>query len=290
MLPSLLLLLFACHPTPSDDSGVTVDDTAEDTGEDTGEPPGSEEIRVVGFNTESGDAVANVVAQTIAAVEGESIWGLCEVENAGWASTFSEAAPDGDGPDFEYVLGTTGWSNRLAVLYDPDRFELVDHFELFYIDPDGDGRAPLVARLRSLETGRELLFMVNHLWRSDARLRHEQAGLLHDWAEEQTLPVVAVGDYNFDWEVVGGDTDHDQGYDLMTAGDAWVWVRPEELVATQCSDYYDSVLDFVFVSGEAKSWDGESVILESEPLYCENENEQQSDHRPVEATFHVPTE
>lgn len=46
--------------------------------------------------------------------------------------------------------------------------------------------------------------------------------MLNEWAENQDLPVIAVGDYNFDWEVVGGDQDHDEGFDLLTAGVAMV--------------------------------------------------------------------
>ena len=97
-----------------------------------------------------------------------------------------------------------------------------------------------------------------------------------------------MGDYNFDWAVEGGDADHDPGYDTMIADEAWVWVRPDELVRTQCNAYYDSVLDFIFVGQEAKSWEATSVILEPERQYCEFEDELTSDHRPVQATFVIP--
>jgi hypothetical protein len=60
-----------------------------------------------------------------------------------------------------------------------------------------------------------------------------------------------VGDYNFDWDVGSGD--HDPGYDELVAGGVFEWVRPDPLVSTQCSGFYDSVLDFVFVGGDARS-------------------------------------
>ena len=41
----------------------------------------------------------------------------------------------------------------------------------------------------------------------------------------------------------------------MTDGGTWEWVRPAQLVTTQCSGWpcrYDSVLDFVFTAGAAR--------------------------------------
>ncbi len=64
---------------------------------------------------------------------------------------------------------------------------------------------------------------------------------------------MAVGDYNFDWQVNGGDTDHDAGFDALTEDNIFVWIRPATLIRTQCSAH-DSVLDFVFVAGPAREW------------------------------------
>ena len=50
----------------------------------------------------------------------------------------------------------------------------------------------------------------------------------------------------------------------MTTDDAWEWVRPEQLVTTQCSGWpcrYNSVLDFVFTAGPARDWRAESEIV-----------------------------
>ena len=38
--------------------------------------------------------------------------------------------------------------------------------------------------------------MVNHLYRTKEARRHLQADLLNEWASQQQLPVIAVGDYN----------------------------------------------------------------------------------------------
>ena len=126
--------------------------------------------------------------------------------------------------------------------------------------------------------------MVNHLYRSKADRRHEQTDLLNDWASNQELPVIAVGDYNFDWSVTDGDLNHDKGYDNLTANNVFQWVRPETLHKTHDS-HFNSVLDFVFVSDDAKNWAVSSTIL-VEPNDFPDTNKT-SDHRPVRARFNL---
>lgn len=152
------------------------------------------------------------------------------------------------------VLGTSGDNMRLLALYDANRYDLLGGEELYAINTTGNARAPLVLHLREKSSGQEFLFMVNHLYRSRDDERIKQAQLLAEWAAAQTLPVIAVGDYNFDWAVGGGEANHDGGYDAMTQGGAWQWVRPAQLVTTECSGWpctYNTVLDFVFTGGPA---------------------------------------
>jgi hypothetical protein len=178
---------------------------------------------------------------------------------------------------------------RLAALYDDTRFDLVAWYEIDAINTTGNARAPLVLHLQDTRSGVDFLFMVNHLYRSRDAERHTQAQLLNAWAAAQTLPVIAVGDYNFDWEVVGGEQRHDRGYDLMTAGERWEWVRPPQLFTTQCSGWpcrYESVLDFVFVAGAAQEWAAESEIAVFPGDFPDDTAT--SDHRAVLATFQPP--
>jgi endonuclease/exonuclease/phosphatase family metal-dependent hydrolase len=209
----------------------------------------AERLRVVGFNVESGGARPEVVATLITATPGVDLWGFSEVQNDTWAMVFEQAAEQGTQADFLRLLGTTGGADRLALLYNADRLELLRQFELHDINPEGRVRAPLVGHFRLRTTGQEFLFQVNHLYRSRADQRHRQAQLLNTWARQQVLPVIAVGDYNFDWSVTNGEANHDAGYDRLTADGIFVWVRPTRLLRTQCS--FDSVLDFVFIAGAA---------------------------------------
>ncbi len=95
--------------------------------------------------------------------------------------------------------------------------------------------------------------------------------------------MIAVGDYNFDWSLPDGSSDHDEGFDLMVSDQVFAWVQPEELIKTQCSGH-NSVLDFVFSAGAAQTWQASSEILFRDPDYCPDDHIQ-SDHRPVRATF-----
>ena len=241
-------------------------------------------LTVVSWNIQSGQADPQQIAPRIRAFQDVDLWGFSEVQNDAAADVLERAAEDGENADFRRIVGTTGGEDRLVIIYDSNRFRRISNFQLHHIN-QGNHRAPLVAQLRDQTTGQEFLFMVNHLARANTSLRHKQAGLLRRWAENQVLPVIAVGDYNFDWEVEGGDAHHDLGYDRMTEDEVFTWVRPERLIKSQCSEEYNSVLDFVFVSTPASSWSGSSEIIVV-PGDCPDDN-LTPDHRPVIARFEM---
>lgn len=245
-----------------------------------------EAITVGGWNIGLDDAEINTIAARVAAIDGVDLWGFAEVSRASAARNLEQAAEQGERGDFAAVTGKSGDPIRLVALYDDTRFDLLDWYEIDAINTTGNARAPLVLHLRDTTSGEEFLFMVNHLYRSRDAERIKQAQMLSDWAEQQTLPVIAVGDYNFDWEVKGGESDHDRGYDLMTADGVWKWVRPAQLVTTECSGWpcrFDSVLDFVFAAGPAQKWRAESEIVVAPGDFPDDKAK--SDHRPVLARF-----
>ncbi len=174
----------------------------------------------------------------------------------------------------------------MMLLFNTDKLEKVgDHMELHDINPGGNVRSPLVTRLRSKSTGEEFFVMVNHLYRKRADRRREQAKKLNEWARAQVLPVIAVGDYNFDWR---SDTDHGEGLTLLTQDDVFEWLKPSNApLPTQCHPVYKSILDFVFVSGAAQDWTASAKTLFPEASYCVQSNKT-SDHRPVEAVLELP--
>ncbi len=249
-------------------------------------------LRVAGWNMQSHGSDDSVLQSQLAAKDGVDLWGLSEVRDANALGAFEQGAEDGEGADFDAVLGTTGGGDRLAILFDRTILELLDTEELTTLqEGNPNHRAALVAHFRGVRTGQEFKFLVNHLARRDSALRARQAAFLNDWARMQTLPLVAVGDYNLDYHVSFGDGgDRDPGFDAMTNGGTWIWVRPETLVKTQASDRFNTVLDFVFVGNAPSAWTGESAILlragdAPAPPGDFDDDGDQTDHRPVDAVF-----
>jgi hypothetical protein len=243
-------------------------------------------LTVAGFNVESGAANPRVVAEQIGPLRDIDVWGFSEVKNAGEGLILAQGAADGESGTFESILGSTGGEDRLLIVYNSDRLDLVQNGEIHELNIGGNVRAPLWAQFRLKPSGPEFIFVVNHLYRGNSAGRHAQAQGLNDWARTRSVPVIATGDYNFDWHFQTGDTNHDRGYDLMTAGGIFSWVRPPDpLIPTNCSTHR-SVLDFVFVAGAAQGWQGESEILFPESSYCPDTTST-SDHRPVLARFEV---
>lgn len=250
------------------------------------------DLTVVGFNVESGGADIAVLRKQVADMQGVDLWGFAEVEGEDWARELDKGAEEGENASFDVVLGASGQKDRLAIAFNTDRFELVRKFELGDINIEGKVRAPLVIQVKDRALGGlEFLFMVNHLYRGNDAGRHQQGELLNAWAKAQTLPVIAVGDYNFDYLVEGGDQGaRDVGYNNMTKDDVWTWVKPVTLEGTSTPSRRRpaAVLDFVFVAGGAKQWKATSEVVKLPNEFTDRDK--MSDHRPVLAHFDLPGE
>lgn len=251
-------------------------------------------LRVAGWNMESGESDDNLLRGQIAEKGGVDIWGFSEVRDGGALTSFELGAEDGEEGQFDALLGTTGGGDKLAIAFDTTVLELLGSEELTTMQAGNPShRAALVAHFKGKRTGQEFKVMVNHLARGDNALRLDQAEFLNQWASTQALPVIALGDYNFDYHVDFGDGgNRDPGFDAMVANGAFIWVRPETLVKTQASDSFNTVLDFVFVANPIPGWSGKSVILDRDgdgpaPVGDFDDDNQQTDHRPVDAVFEM---
>jgi len=91
-------------------------------------------------------------------------------------------------------------------------------------------RSALVVKLKHTVSDREFFFMVNHLYQGTGvdHRRLDQAKKLREWAEQQTLPVIAVGDYNFDYDLDPQDSQYNyqKGLGDMVAGSIFKWLTP----------------------------------------------------------------
>ena len=118
-------------------------------------------------------------------------------------------------------------------------------------------------------------------------------------SEIQSLPLLAIGDYNFDFNfpTMAGN----KAFQLFTQDGVWKWVRPEELIDSNWSDvnprlpldqrtdrYPDSILDFIFVAGPAKEWRAKSWVVVRPGDFPDSD--ETSDHRPVAAVIKLDTD
>jgi endonuclease/exonuclease/phosphatase family metal-dependent hydrolase len=249
-------------------------------------------LRVLAWNVQSRGADAEVIAEQLKRMEPYHIYALSEVSRKD-LTRFTDAIGHRQSGLFHHVNSSTGGrALRLEIIFDTRRLQLIETREIFAVrqtlvnDEMWDHRSPLVAKFRDRETKQSFLVVLNHLARGDAELRTRQAKGLREWAEMIKLPVIAVGDYNFDYDFPTAKGN--AGFDEMLKGDVWKWVRPMKLIDTNWADhdedgkddYPDSMLDFVFVSGAAKKWAAECRVITRRGDFPDDEST--SDHRPVQ--------
>ncbi|MGF1525424.1 MAG: endonuclease/exonuclease/phosphatase family protein, partial [Candidatus Competibacterales bacterium] len=264
-------------------------------GGETTAPPIQETVTAVTWNVESGGADPRVLARQAAtlAERGVDVMGLQEVDSQSWLDQMSGEMTGAAGQSFGSVLGTTGGNpgasrgnDFLGVVYNQDTLELKGTEELNDINRDGRGRAPLVAHFEHKDTGQEFLFVVNHLRRGSGARREDEAQDLNDWAQKQDLPVLNVGDFNWDYDLNTGAPEPDnRAMDYLTEDGVHNWVEPENKTQTYKSTRYNSILDGILTAGDAQNWGvAESRILSEAPFDGPNDKKN-ADHIPVLATF-----
>lgn len=249
--------------------------------------PPSNQFTVVSWNVDSNQPDPHLPALHISQMQGVDLWGLAGVRNAWWAEMFRDAAAENGRPGVTSVLSPTRGGNRLLILYDPRAFDLITSFEL---DWEGEPwrtpyvalRPALVGQLRHLATGQEFLFMVNSLHPDWAA---QQAERLAQWMHRQTLPVIAVGTYWFQFNL-GSQPLRCPGQSGLSTllADSVQWVRPEELVKTYDGPC-DTVEDFIFLSNAAGRMYGQSRIMIGQGDF--SGRRPTGSHRPVRAKFTI---
>lgn len=239
------------------------------------------------WNLESGDSDPVYLAEQIRQWATIPVWGFSEIENQSVLIRMCEALnTQNSSSNFVGILGNTGRTDRLGVAFDQAQFSYVTAYELPETNIGNTLRASLVVHLREISSGQEFLFVANHLYRgksSNETRRDLQAAALRDWAAVQELPVIAVGDFNLDCDV-DNLKQCNNTYRVLTQNEVFSWVVPENPIKTQCSNRYNSILDFVFVTGSARDWASSSFILNRDDEAC-IDDDKKSDHRPVGAFF-----
>ena len=240
-------------------------------------------VRMLSWNVESDGSDPDTIARELKELGGYDVYALSEVLPEA-TETFDKAL----GSQYKGVVSRSGYHDRLAIYYDTSQFEVVKHFELEEINFQRRYRAPLVVQLKHLSSGKEFMVMNNHLARGKAEVREKQATQLVEWARTQLLPIVALGDYNFDYEFATAKGNG--GFTNMLQDSVWQWIEPVEMIDSNWydnpespdgeDDYPGSLLDFAFVAGPAKAWKKSCKVIVRPDDFPDDE--QRSDHRPFE--------
>lgn len=248
----------------------------------------SNQFTVESWNVESLSHDPHMPALYIAETHGVDLWGLCGVRHEWWAGLFRDAATENRQRGMTAILSPTRGTDRQLILYDPNRFELIRTSEVGWSGapwyrPGMCLRPALVAQFRHIPTGLEFLFMVNCL---DPRYAALQADKIARWARGQTLPIIAVGTYYFQYNLGSQPLrcDGQAGLSILQASGALHWVRPEDLVKTFDSRL-DTIEDFVFLGNAAGRLTARSRIVVG--LSDFSNRQPTGAHRPIRTTFTV---
>ena len=249
------------------------------------------EYSILHYNIESGGNDPATIANELIELGRYDIVGLSEVADP---EPYEIAINKEWSSGYHFIRGYTGVNNgrepdRLMLCINSSKFDLVESADMQETGGvklnDGRHRAPLYARLRDKENGKELIVVLNHLARGDAEFRALQAAGLREWARNKSTPIVAIGDYNFDYDF--HTKKGNAGFDEFLKDGVWKWIKPEPMIDTNWSDdgkgndrYPNSMLDFNFVAGAAKDWEAECRVIVREGDFPDDDTT--SDHRPVE--------
>lgn len=244
------------------------------------------EHTILHWNLESGGNDPDTIAKQLVELGRYEIIGLSEVNRC---DAFWMAIEKNWPLRYRFVVGKSGGSDPLMLVYDQRRFTLDETFDIEEVNGkqlnDGNHRAPLYVRFRSNLDFLEFGVVLNHFARGDEELRQRQAEGLREWARGRSEPIIAIGNYNFDFEF------HTQqgnaSFDAFLKDDVWNWIPPDPMVDSNWADdgngkdkYPDSLFDFNFVAGAAKDWKSQCRVIVREGDFPDDEKT--SDHRPVE--------
>lgn len=269
-------------------------------------PVAAQELVVATLNVESAsDTDPRAVARLIRESDFADVWALQEVDSLESLTEYTVAAAStGRRASFRRIIPESGAitsqhrkNDYLGLVYNSSRLRQVETVELHGIrsvpgigrlgEAEWDLRGALFLRLQDRDTGVEFYVGNVHLkccGDDGTATRAYQATILKDWVAGQDTPVIPVGDFNIP---VQPDEDGSTSDAFQTLSSEMTWIRPENPMATQCSDGFDSMLDHVFVRPGPNLDPIDVRILEEDDAFCEAESTGRPDHRPLVARFEL---
>jgi len=237
---------------------------------------------------DSSRADLQMSALRVAGAQGVDLWGFCEVRNHQWAEELVEAAGENEPGEFAGIVSATPGNDLSCIVYDTKQFHFIRAYEIKWTNrlwyyPGMQVRPPLVARLRHIASGREFLFMVNRLYSCQIV---NQAGALNAWAQGRSLPVIAVGTYDFQYHPNTGPLypEGQKALLALIANGVFRWLTPSNPIATYKWDR-EVIDDFIFGANTLGKMAGESQVIVEPGDF--SSGDLQSDHRPVQVTLTV---
>ena len=240
---------------------------------------GDRVLNLMAWNVESRGNDPVVIAEQMKDFAGCDVIGLSEVSKRS-VPVYQAAL----GPAYQAMVSQTGRGIHLAIILNADRFEVLEEVEMHGLN-DGTHRSPIYVRLKERKTGFVFIFMTNHLARRDDWLRKKQAAGLREWARDSYTPIIAMGDFNFDYSLK--KRAGNRSFNEFMKDGVWRWVEPNPMIDTQWSDtrgkdrFPDSMLDFVFVANGAKEFDIDCKVVVRPNDFPDTYTT--SDHRAVRA-------
>ncbi len=246
-----------------------------------------EALQCMIFNVESDDNDPAVIAQRIEAFNGAEVWGLSEVKAENAERYFLAASKD-EGASFAKILGETGRNDRLMVIYNSERLELIESRPMSELSNNGRHRAPLAVHFRDTRTAKEFWFINNHLARGDASSRNRQATALRDFALAEPIPVIVCGDLNLDYSTIPGKEKGNTAFRTLIGPQGLHWVETPRDIWTNSHPDFLSILDYYLVNKLAEdSWQMQAMVFTEEG--DEEDTPLISDHRPVGLSLRLKT-
>ena len=249
------------------------------------------DLKLVAWNIESGDNDPKVIAEQLKDFSDHHVMALNEVNQKN-IETYVAAL----GNKFGFYNSNTGGGDRLVIMWNRNRFELLSKEEMdVYRDHKfrngKQDRSPIFVRLKDNKTGQKFIVMTNHLASGKNNpLRMEQAVGLREWARESNEPIIAMGDFNFKYSIrkkLG-----DSSFAEFMKDSVWHWVKPSPMIDSHFSEdgkgndrTPDSILDFVFVANGAKEFEYQCSIIKRDGDFPDDEST--SDHRATELRLNL---
>lgn len=240
----------------------------------------AQEFSLLSWNIDSGDSDPAVIKKSLERMRFSfDIVALCDVPADGRqiGAIYS---------DDSVLMSKSGNNSRLLIAWNAPRFTMVEEQELnewngVQLGGD-DSPAPLIVTLKHTRTNVEFRVVNNHFAGVQSK---RQSEALVDWARSQSLPILAVGSYKFDYNIQ--TQTGNEAFATIQRDDVFKWIRPLQIVDTEWTDKDqdgkddapDLMQDFVFAAGATQKWDIRSKVLVIRNDFPDDATT--SDHRPV---------